>query len=328
MKHVHIVIPELFLAAAQAKFACDGLELPALEKLLARGDAGALSVHTLEDWLCHAFAVDAVAPVTLAADGVAPEAWYWLRADPVYLNLNHDRMIVQANTAQDIETARALCEYLNQHFSGSGMHFLAPHPQRWYLRLEADPGLQTTPLAQVEGRNARDYMPRGQHALKWHGLMNEIQMALFAHPSHAHAQEQGRVAANSLWLWGGGYGQAPVANFDYVASDGELALAFAQTAGIRRGHAPELDHVEGAKLLVFDSAAAALRHGDFHAWRGAVSRFEGYIAQLLRALAARQVGRVTLDVIQESRSQRFVLTPAMLWKFWQPVRPLKDYALV
>lgn len=328
MKHVHIVIPELFLAPAQAKFACEGLELPALEKVLARSNTEVLPEHTLEDWLCHAFAVDAVAPVTLAADGGMPESGYWLRADPVYLNLNHDRMIVQTNTGLDMDASSVLCSYLNQHFSGSGMYFQALHPQRWYLRLDTDPELVTTPLSQVEGRNARDYLPRGKNALKWHTLMNEIQMALYAHPLHAQFQAQGRVAANSLWLWGGGCAQTPAAQFEYVASDGELALAFARAAGIHHGHTLDADRGQSRQLLVFEAAAAALRRGDFHVWREAVLRFEGQVAQVLRELAARRVSRVTLDVIQESKSVRCELTPAMLWKFWKPVRPLRDYALV
>ena len=62
MKNVHLVITDLFLPKDFAAEVCAGLNLPALEKLLARG-ASLSAVQTdqagvtFEDFLCELFAV-------------------------------------------------------------------------------------------------------------------------------------------------------------------------------------------------------------------------------------------------------------------------------
>jgi hypothetical protein len=118
MKHIHVVIPDLFLPKSLAKDVCAGLGLPVLEKLLARSDAQPLPAQSLEAWLCGAFAIPypAIAPVTLLADGLKPAADYWLRADPVHLHLNRDQMILQTNVSPSKEEAQQLCAHLNQYF--------------------------------------------------------------------------------------------------------------------------------------------------------------------------------------------------------------------
>ena len=97
MKHVHVVIPDLFLPQSLAKEVCAGLSLPALEKILARSRAQSFPLSCLEKWLCETFSVvdSAIAPITLLADGLMPESGYWLRADPVHLRLDRSQMILQ-----------------------------------------------------------------------------------------------------------------------------------------------------------------------------------------------------------------------------------------
>ena len=70
MKNVHIVIHDLFLPQQLAAYAAGDLRLPALEKMLARAQPSTLNIDTLEAWLCDYFSVDAIAPLTLQADGV------------------------------------------------------------------------------------------------------------------------------------------------------------------------------------------------------------------------------------------------------------------
>ncbi len=328
MKHVHIVVPDLFLPQLLAKDVCAGLQLPVLEKILARSKMALLSTHSLEAWLCEAFNVPeaAIAPVTLLADGLPPEGGYWMRADPVHLRLERDQMILQTNVAPSKEEAMQLCGYLNAHFADADMRFFAPHPQRWYVRLVDDPQINTHSIYQVEGRNSRFYLPKGATALKWHGVLNEIQMLLYGHPVNQAIEERQALAINSIWLWGGGRKVALQQPFDLLYGDSELAKLFALAADIPCSNT--WTEAENA-LYVWEGASIALRRGDFHAWRESVENFEkNCLLPLLPYLQAGKLDRISVDVLQENNSQRFELTRSMLWKVWKRTHSLVGYSVV
>lgn len=331
MKQVHVVIPDLFLPRSVAKDVCVGLRLPALEKFLARGTVLPLPTHSLETWLCRAFAVpgSSVAPVTLLADGLKPEDAYWLRADPVHLRLDRSQMILQANVSPSKEEAEQLCECLNQHFTAAGMRFFAPHPLRWYVRLDDDPGLETHSVHQAEGRDSRFYLPQGAAAVKWHGVLNEIQMLLYGHPCYRASEARGALPPNSVWLWGGGRAVIPAQPFDRVYGDSELANLFARAADIpcspTGGERMEVENM----LYVWPGLSAASRRGDFYSWRESALRLErDCVAYWLQLLVGGEIDRITLDVPGDGASRRFELTRAMLWRGWRRARPLASYALV
>lgn len=331
MKHVHVVIPDLFLPQSLAKSVCAGLSLPVLEKFLARSNVGSLPTHSLETWLCEAFMLpdSAIAPVTLQADGLKPEDAYWMRADPVHLRLDRAQMILQTNISVSLDDAQQLCANLNQHFAGSGMRFFAPHPQRWYVRLDDDPELLTHSVYQAEGRNSRFYLPQGKTALKWHGVMNEVQMVLYGHPINQACAERGALPPNSVWLWGGGRAVALSRPFDRVYGDSELAISFAQAANIAHARTLEAKAEFENALYVSDGLSTALRRGDFHVWREFLLSFEqDCLTPLLGSLTAGEIDRITLDVLQEGNSCRYELTRTMLWKVWLRAQPLANYALV
>lgn len=331
MKHVHIVVPDLFLPPLLAKEVCAGLQLPVLEKCLARAKVQALSAHSLEAWLCEAFNVPeaAIAPVTLLADGLSPEAAYWLRADPVHLHLDRNQIILQTNVAPSLDEAAQLCAHLNQHFAGSGMQFFAPHPRRWYLRLDEEPGLTTHSVYQVEGRNTRFYLPQETSGMKWRAVMNEIQMLLHGHPFNQANEARGALLVNSVWLWGGGRAVELARPFDVLYGDSDLAQSFARAANIPQEPGVAVKASFENALYVWEGLSAALRRGDFHAWRESVLAFEqDWMSPLLRALAAGEVARITLDAVQEEGSRRYVLTRAMLWKLWRRSQPLASHTLV
>lgn len=331
MKHAHIVVPDLFLPQSLAAAVSADLLLPSLEKILARGKVQTLQTHSLEVWLCEVFAVPAlaIAPVTLLADGLVPEEACWIRADPVHLRLDHAQMILQTNVSLNLEEARQLCESLNQHFSESGMKFYAPHPKRWYVRLDKDPQINTFSISQVEGRDSRFYLPQGNAALKWHGVMNEIQMLLFGNPINQACETRGGLPVNSVWFWGEGRAVTLAQPFTHIVSDSDLVKAFSMAANIRHSNMADKKEISGSTLYVWEGANVALRRGDYYAWRQSVLGFEENVAlPLLRSLTCGELDTITLDVLQEDSSSRFELTRAMLWKFWKRPVALASYALV
>ena len=234
--HVHLVVPDLILPREAAAQGYSGLGLPALERLMARGQVRDLPHPTLEAWLCAAFGAEngAIAPVTLLAEGGQPGAAYWLRADPVHLMLRGSEIILHPLASLSAEEAGQMCDSLNRHFAEDGLHFIAPLSQHWYLRLERAPGLITQSVAHVAGRNILGFLPHGEEALQWHRLLNEIQMLLTDHPVNAAREARGDWVINSVWPWGGGHAPAQLQRpYARVYTDSPLAAAFRQ--GRRHG---------------------------------------------------------------------------------------------
>ncbi len=337
MKKIHIVIPDLFLPQQLAAYASADLRLPALEKLLSRAQLEPLKIDTLESWLCQQFGVVnmAIAPITLQADGMQPTESYYLRADPVGISMQRDQVILQADIDLSVHEAAQLCASLNTHFAVDGLRFIAPHPQRWYLQLDHIPALETHALPQVVGADMHVHLPFGADALRWHGVLNEIQMLFYEHEVNLAREQRGVAAVSGVWLWGGGMLPEKILRpYASVAGDSELSHAFAQAAGLpvlmpTVALPEEFAQLEGDLLLVCEGLRSALQSADIGKWRTVVQQFEKNIAApLLAALAAGQIEQITLDVLSEGASRRFVLPRTALWKFWRRSRPLMHYAHV
>jgi hypothetical protein len=330
MKHLHLVIPSLFPPQEIAKEVCAGLQLPALEKILARGNMSTSLAETLEDWLCATFGAQSVAPVSAAADGVEVGADYWLCADPVNLQLQHAQMLVLPDVMPSQDDADALCARLNEHFAGMGFYFVAPHPQRWYVQLEAELQMTTSPLQQVAWCDAKFHQPQGTDALRWQRIVTEVQMLLYAHPLNQERAARGELLINSLWFWGGGRATHLKKAFDAVGGDSGLAGAFAQAAGVPQIESLQamLDGKHENGLWVSDAPRDALQRGDLYLWRAAVQKAEQELVRpLLKSLQAGRLRQLTLVVLQEDGSQRYEFTRGDAWKLWRSVRPLARYAV-
>ena len=354
MRKVHLVVCDLFLPADIAAGVCADLRLPALEKMLARG-ASTGSARTdvigqapsagsgrtggvgasLEDHLCGLFGLpcqpDApIAPVSAAFDGLGEGCW--LRADPVHLRLQRDQLVLLPDVGVNAGEAAQLCAALNEHFAGQGMAFFAPHPQRWYVRLDQLPGIETVSLSQAAGRNVRGLLPKGKEAAHWHRVFNEIQMLLFAHPVNEAREVRGELPVNSLWLWGGGANAPLQKTYASVSSDEALAGMFASAAGIPFSNWPEQwrdEKNDDTQLLVWAGLRSALRRGDLDAWRAALQEFErGYAQPLWQALRAGKISQLQVDILGGDHVRRMLLTRADTWAFWRRARPLARYSLI
>ncbi len=334
--HIHVVVPGLLLPRDLAAEAYAGLHLPALEKLLARAQTEPMEHDTFEASMCSNFAIKgmAIAPVTLRADGLEPGSSFWLRADPVCLQLRRDQLILQSGPDIGMDEAGQLCASLNVHFADTGMQFFAPHPQRWYLRLDSAPSLQTRSLSTVAGADVHQYLPAGTDALHWHGVLNEIQMLFFEHKVNQAREAEAKLPVNSIWLWGGGQDAGKLATrYRRVLGDGDLAAAFAEVAGIpyRPFQQDELAEIEPDEqvLIAIESLHRAMQTGDFQVWRGVLQDLEQNIAvPLLQAMQTGRISRITLDILQQGAARRFVINRQDLWKVWRIPAGLANYALV
>lgn len=333
---VHLLVPDLLLPKEIAAETCAGLSVPVLEKLLARARSEHLPMTTLEAWLCKMFGVrdGEIAPVTLQADGLQPGTAHWLRADPTYVQMQREQLILQPDIKVSEVEAAHLCADLNSHFADEGLRFFAPHPQRWYLQLDAPADIVSYPPSQVAGKNLRAFMPYGTDALRWHQIFNEIQMLFFEHPVNQNRVVRGELPINSVWLWGGGRATQKLARpFDRIVGDSPLVESFTQIAGIpftalpydAGQYANDHEHV----LIVWDGLRRALQQGDLNAWRDSLKCLEqDCIKPLWQALRSGRISRITLDTMYAGKAERFDLTRNGAWKIWCLSKSLVSHALV
>lgn len=335
MKSVHLVIPDLFLPKEFAAEICADLPLPALEKMLCKGRSEILDPDPLEDMLCKLFDIQPrgnapIAALSAAFDGLA--AGYWLRADPVHLRLQRDQMLLVAHSEISAEEAGEMCTSLNEYFVGQGMEFFAPHPHRWYVRLDSLPDIRTMPISQVIGGDVRRALPTGASAAHWHRIFNEIQMLLFAHPCNESREARGEMTINSVWLWGAGHsdGVAPLKNCSNASSDEVLVEMLAAAADVPFSTWAETwrdTDNDGRQLLVWAGLRPALQSGDMATWRNTLQDFErGYAQPLWQALRNGKIAQLQLDILSSDGQRRILMTRGDAWKFWMRTRRLAEYS--
>ncbi len=330
MKNVHLVIADLFLPAEFAVEVCAELRLPALEKILSRGIASDAQ-SSLEVLLCGLFNVPCyrgapVAAISATFDGLGEGNW--LRADPVHVRLQREQVVLLPVTVS-IEESVQLCASLNAHFADQGVAFFAPHPDRWYVRVDELPDIATMPISQIAGRNIHGHLPTGPDASVWHQLFNEIQMLLFAHPLNEAREARGEAPINSVWFWGEGEAGGAQSSYDRVHSDLVLAQMLASAAG--KPFSEWNEHVcnEPGTLLVWTGLRRALQKGDLAGWRSALQAFEISHAQpLWQALRRGQITQLSVDIAGADCIRQSTLTRSDAWSFWRRNKKLAGYSPV
>jgi hypothetical protein len=339
---LHLVIPGLLgpWLNNQGEFALCQPEAPALEWLLARASSRP-ALPTADAALLQLFGVPIadhadlpVAVLTRLADGgeIGDRHW-WLRADPVHLRPDlHGVLLADARVlAITPGEVAELTTAFNQTFAEDGLVLEAPDPIRWYLRLPADPGLRTQPLAQVIGRNLNAFMPYGSAARRWNGLLTEIQMLFHHHPVNRMREARDQPLINSVWFWGGGCcpvsAHSPVARL--YASD-PLTRGLAQLANATVGPVPDhakawLDAAgsEPDSLVVLETTRYDPADSEPGDWLEHIAELErAWFAPCRRLL---QTGRLTALHLHPGHGCSYSVTSAARWRLWQRPRPLSRY---
>ena len=341
-----LLIPRLFWPHENAQSVWHGLELPGLEKLIGRAHAERFDAITPEGWLCQAFELERqqdwpVAPLTLELDGGEAADAYWLRADPVHLRMDRDRLVLVENALFDVsmDEAKALGAALNDHFREQEITLHIPHPKRWYVRLPHVPSLVTHSANEAAGGDVRRFLPTGADALTWHRVFNEIQMLLYDHPVNVQREQRGEPVVNSVWFWGGGV-RASVRGrpCDALWADDALPVALGSVADIAvsarpqnaaawRSAASASADSGSSHLIALDQLASAAAHEDSTAWQSEISALEAnWFAPLARDLRERRLASVTVIVPGKAGCWRFEVRPADFLKFWRRAKPWAEYA--
>jgi hypothetical protein len=325
MKHLHLIVPELWPPPTRDV----ARELPALSALLDRGRPRPVARHlsaALARSLGGAETIP-IAPYTYALDGGEPGEHVWMRADPVCLVMHRDFLVVAPAPGfrLDADESRALAAALSRHFEADGLAFLAPHPRRWYLRLERQPDMGTLPPEVAAGRRVDAFLPRGQEAGTWLARLNEIQMLLHAHPVNEARELRGEPPVNSLWFWGAGrFVRLATGAWGRVVARHETALALGRAAGSEISAAEGLRDLPlqaGAVLAVLDTLQEAAVMQDAGLWRERARELEaGWFRPALRLLQTRRLGKLTLEVPGEP-GRCLELGPPDAWRLWRRGSP-------
>jgi len=328
--HCELYIPDFFSR--------DGLQraesAAAAETLIARGRRRRTALVSREAWLFGRFGVPRqrdwpVAPYTLLADGGEPGPHYWMRADPVHLQVGRDSLGLADSTAFEVSRteSEALAEALNRHF-GRTMLVYPLRPARWYVRLEKAPDMQTTPAAAARGAAIDEKLPAGPDAMRFNALMNEAQMLLHEHPVNTAREARGEPELNSIWFWGGGVIDAERARpFTTVFADDPLARGLALAAGIP---APALPKDAGSALAAFGDQGRVLAIPDVPQeaqFRGRYAALErDWFLPLFAALKSGRIGMLTLHLCGADSLLEVETVGSDLRYFWRRRRPLSTYA--
>jgi len=341
---LHLFIPDLFWPDSSQADIYQQLELPALEMILSKSSHRQTAAgQSPESWLCKNFNVDKqqdwpVASILLQCEEKEIEVGesYWLRVDPVHLRIENNHMLLGDNQILNIslKEAIALADSINTFFSDDGVTVLPLHPDRWYLKCNQVPELQTSLLSEAVGKNINYLLPQGKDGAIWNSRINEIQMLFYDHPINRDREMRGKLAINSVWIWGGGTRPAKVhASYAKVWSNHGLACALAEIGRIENQALPKdanraLEQMNGSgeQLIILDSLQKYACYRDAYEWRNElVEMEEKWFAPLLRMLKKKQIQELRLTVTNENSTRDFILTPGMLWKFWVTVRPVETY---
>lgn len=189
--------------------------LQGLSFLLSRANKIKRQKITLDSVVSQAFGLQATPDLPMAAmsalgDGLEVQNAVWFYADPVHFLLQRDTFSLHDEAPLNLSSAHTeyLLNILNQHFSDDGLQFLRGQSGRWYLKIlenaEMFWPIETKPLQSVIGQDVQATMPKGQAALQWRKMLNEIQMLLHEHPVNQAREKNGELAVSSIWVSGGG----------------------------------------------------------------------------------------------------------------------------
>ena len=319
MKHVHLVLDaavplELLLEAVPSV-------APSLRALLRRGTPGPVE-PSRSGLLCQALGVAKqqdwpVAPLTARADGLAAEKGYWLRLDPVHLEVGMGGLMPRS--AADIgltgDEARALVAAINAQVQDWAV--VAPSPGRWYLNLDSAPDFAATPLDQALGEYLTPLLPRGRDAGRLLALVNGAQMAMHDHPVNLNREAAGLPVVNGLWPWGGGTLPAPVPDLGQVACDDRDLQTLARAAGVAAGPCPDgLPAWVPAQGVNRGWVVLAPTPRD-HDLTDYLARLEqAWFRPLLMALVRGRIRTARLDLLSRP-GQSCGIDTLQSWRFWR-----------
>lgn len=205
--------------------------------------------------------------VALSPDDVA------FRMNLVTLKPQGSAIYMQDFSAGHISTAEAreLVEALQKEIGSPEIEFYAGVGYRHLMVWRGGKdGMHSTPPHDISGKAIRDSLPCGDGADMLNNIMNHAQMVLHNHPVNTQRKEQGKPAANSVWLWGHGKTPKVETYKEKFGLSGAVISAVDLIKGIGICAGLDIINVDGATGYIDtnylgkgEAALAALENHDF-----------------------------------------------------------------
>ena len=263
-------------------------------------------------WLARAFGAPGDPPVAAPfawraesglerADSTSAGVWF---CEPVHLSLEPERTVltpIESPPLSGPEASELFAEAADSA-QGHGAE-LRRGASHWYLLTDPAWSLWTAALPATLGASVEQRLPRGQHALQWRRLLNEVQMRWHASGVNREREARGQQSANGLWLHGGGvWAPLPASRFARVDSDDPAVLGWQQAAADGH-HGP----AGPDSLTVWSHLFEPYWRGDWRAWGSAWARLEAAVESLLQSVRASQDRRVELVACGHRATATFML---------------------
>lgn len=321
---LHLVIPHLFSHLAEIH---EPLEFTYLDKLLTQSSRHDWQAVEFYETLFKLSNISSeknlpAAAVSRLIDMNDSENHIWLRADPVHLHADRDRVLLFDQSTFELTQAEAdqLITELNDFFINDALFFTAPTPYRWYIRLPRFPELMTPPISQVIGRDIHKHMPRGRDQMTWRQRLNEVQMLLHQSEVNGAREQRGALSVNSVWFWGLGTLPAiPAPRWVEVWSEDPVAQGLAKLTHVPYA-APSkhlLNHLKsGDYLLTFTTGMKT----DWERWGMELEQV--WFKTLYQMLQDRQLAQVWL---YSGESPLFCATRRHFGQWWKWRTSWRDF---
>ena len=293
----HLFVPCAALPTAGGQEALARLQLPHLERLLARlsllhHDSGDEDAPDLphERALARALGLLATAGGALpwaawharqsaAAAGAAPGDAAWAFVTPCHWQVRTDHVTLDdpAELGLSEEASRALLAIMAPWFAGDGITLHYDQPTRWLAQGELLADLPTASPERVLRRDVSHWLPGSHKSHPLRRLHSEMQMLLYTHAFNDEREAARQRPVNAFWLHGAG----------------------------RLDHTPA--PTSPVPVVEAGLQDAALRE-DWAAWASAWTALDaGPVAELLRQAEQGQPVRLTLS--GEHSAQSFHTAP-------------------
>jgi hypothetical protein len=329
-----LVLPGLLWPGIPARHPAAGLALPAFAWLLGRGRRRLRPFAPLNEQLAHLFGLEgenlpfaALRRRGEAAGGEENTAEQqdanacWLCVDPVYLSFAHRQLLLGEFDPGEIgdDETRALIASLNANFGGTLGRFSACSPTRWYLRLHRPAAVRFFALHEVSGQPIQNFLPEGNESRYWRRALNEIQIALHAHPVNREREATGQRPINSVWPWGVGALAAPSRSpHPLVMANDPLTRGLALAAQARIAPPKASAVLPGDALVVLDTLLQPARALEVDTWQMALQALETeWFAPIRNAFVARRLSHLKLVAPGEQATLVLDVERRARWRFWR-----------
>jgi hypothetical protein len=214
----HLLIPFASSHDAGCATASATLDLPHLEKLLARLVPGEADRDEETSLSMPHERVLARACGLPAADGLIPwAAWEvarsrgtgptaWAHITPCHWRVGQDHVAMghPGNLQLAERESQALLAAMRPYFEEDGIALEYRAPTLWLAQGEVFRNLPTASLDRVTGRAIDPWIPRSPEAGPVRRLQQEMQMLLYTHEVNEQRERAGLLPVNSFWVSGTG----------------------------------------------------------------------------------------------------------------------------